>query len=99
MQIILKSSHHLAIAGLKSLMLVFLDIFQEAYLHGLFNFKSFYLKLKSVFHLTCVWFFSASGHIFRKKSYWNTVHGVFNEWGTLLDLQFLASYKVHNLNN
>uniref|UniRef100_A0A2S2Q7S8 Sorting and assembly machinery component 50 B n=1 Tax=Sipha flava TaxID=143950 RepID=A0A2S2Q7S8_9HEMI len=36
----------------------------------------------------------ASGHIFRKKSYWNAVHGVFNEWGTLFDLQFLASYKV-----
>ncbi|XP_060857003.1 sorting and assembly machinery component 50 homolog [Metopolophium dirhodum] len=36
-----------------------------------------------------------SGHIFKKKSYWNTVHGVFDEWGTLFDLLFLSPYKSH----
>lgn len=52
-------------------------------------------KSNIVFHLiVSLHIFSASGHLFKKKSYWNAVHGIFNEWGTVFDLFFLASYKV-----
>ncbi|XP_050438725.1 sorting and assembly machinery component 50 homolog isoform X2 [Adelges cooleyi] len=36
-----------------------------------------------------------SGNMFKKISHWNTVHGIFNEWGTLFDICFLASFKNH----
>ncbi|VVC45947.1 Bacterial surface antigen (D15) [Cinara cedri] len=32
-------------------------------------------------------------HTFKKKSFWNNVHGVYKEWGILFDLMFLTFHK------
>ncbi|XP_050530646.1 sorting and assembly machinery component 50 homolog A-like isoform X2 [Daktulosphaira vitifoliae] len=36
-----------------------------------------------------------SGQVYKKISHWNSVHGIFNEWGTLFDVCFLAPVKNH----